>query len=171
MSDATLDQVQSSPEPPSSGAVAVDARAVSSTVLVSEGFPTPSQLSFAAATPSRSGLQQLGTIALLLYVVQLLTGEHNLTVRHLASPDYEGAVAFICAVIDNGQAHSEFPEIPPDRYAALRLAADQQLRLYARPAAPPASPGGSSLLASDLAGAVRPDKRWAFNGTTCARLA
>ncbi len=31
--------------------------------------------------------------------------------------------------------------------------------------------GGSSLLASDLAGAVRPDKRWAFNGTTCARLA
>jgi hypothetical protein len=36
MSDATLDQVQSSPEPPSSGAVAADARVVSSTVLVAK---------------------------------------------------------------------------------------------------------------------------------------
>ena len=55
-----------------------------STVLVNEGSPTPSHLSFAAATPSRSGLQQLGTIALLLYVVQLLTCEPDLTIRQLA---------------------------------------------------------------------------------------
>ena len=80
MSDATLDQVHASPELLSSGAAAADARAVSSTVLVNEGFPTPSHLSFAAATPSRSGLQQLGTIALLLYVAQLLTGEPDLTI-------------------------------------------------------------------------------------------
>jgi hypothetical protein len=33
MSDATLDQVQSSPKPQSSGAVATDARVVSSIVL------------------------------------------------------------------------------------------------------------------------------------------
>ena len=171
MSDATLDQVHAPPELLSSGAAAADARAVSSTVLVSEGFPTPSHLSFAAATPSRSGLQQLGTIALLLYVAQLLTGEPDLTIRQLASPDYEGAVAYIRAIIDNGDIRSEFPNIPADRYAALRLAADQQLGLSARSTVAPASPGGSSLLASDLAGAVRQDKRWAFNGTSCARLA
>ena len=86
MSDATLNQVHASPELPSSGAAAADALAVSSTVLVNEGSPT--HLSFAAATPLRSGLQQLGTIALLLYVVQLLTGKPDLTIRQLASPDY-----------------------------------------------------------------------------------
>ena len=39
------------------------------------------------------------------------------------------------------------------------------------PALAPASPGGTSLLASYLTGAIRPNKRWAFNGTTCAHLA
>ncbi len=52
------------------------------------------------ATPSRQGFRRLGTVALLIYVVQLLAGESDLTIRTLASQDYEGA-AFICAVIDN----------------------------------------------------------------------
>ena len=80
-------------------------------------------------------------------------------------------MAFICAVIDNGAIRSEFPDVPADRYAALRLAAEQQMRLYARSTIAPSSPGGASLLASEIAGAIRPDKRWAFNGTSCARLA
>ena len=62
-------------------------------------------------------------------------------------------------------------DVPADRYAALRLAAEQQLRLYARSTSAPASPGSASLLASEIAGAIRPDERWAFNGTSCARLA
>ena len=97
--------------------------------MVSEGLTTPSHLSFAAATPSRIGIQQVGTIALLIHVVQLLTGESDLTIRALSSPDYEGTVAYICAVIDTGTPRSEFPDFPADRYAALRLAAEQQLRL------------------------------------------
>ena len=148
-----------------------DGHAVSSNVLVNEGITTPSHLSFSGATPSRIGLQQVGTIALLIHVVQLLTGESDLTIRALSSPDYEGTVAYICAVIDTGNPSSEFPDVPADRYAALRLAAEQQLRLYARSTSAPASPGSASLLASEIAGAIRPDKRWAFNGTSCARLA
>jgi hypothetical protein len=140
-------------------------------VLVNERLTTPLHLSFSAATPSRIGLQQVGTIALLIHVVQLLTGESDLTIRTLSSPSYEGAVAFICAVIDNGAIRSEFPDVPADRYAAVRLAAEQQMRLYARSTIAPASPGGASLLASEIAGAIRPDKRWAFNCTSCARLA
>jgi hypothetical protein len=141
--------------------------------LVSEGLTTPLHLSFAAATPSRIGLQQVCTIALLIQVVQLLTSESDLTICTLSSgsPDYEGAVAFICAILDNRAIRSEFPDVPADRYAALRLAAEQQMRLYARSTIASASPGCASLLASEIAGAVRPDKQWAFNGTCCARLA
>ena len=58
-------------------------------------------------------------------------------------------MAFICAVIDNGAIRSEFPDVPADRYAALSLAAEQQMRLYA----------------------IRPERRWAFNGASCAGLA
>ena len=106
--------------------------------MVSEGLTTPSHLSFAAATPSRIGIQQVGTIALLIHVVQLLTGESDLTIRTLSSPDYEGAVAFICAVLDNGAIRSEFPDVPADRNAALRLVAEQQIIgcAWTRPLAP-----------------------------------
>ena len=72
-----------------------DGHEVSSNVLVNEGITTPSHLSFSGATPSRIGLQQVGTIALLIHVVQLLTGESDLTIRALSSPDYEGTVAYI----------------------------------------------------------------------------
>ncbi len=47
-------------------------------------------------------------IALLIHVVQLLTGESDLTIRTLSSPDYDGVVAFICAVLDNGATHLLF---------------------------------------------------------------
>ncbi len=33
-----------------------------------------------------------------------------------------------------------------------------------------ASPGGDSILAAELAGTATPNKRWALNGTACARL-
>ncbi len=85
--------------------------------------------------------------------VELLTGESDLTIRTLSShdSDYEGAAAFICAVLDNGAIRSEFPDVPADRTgnAALRLAAEQQMRLYTRSTIAPASPR-SSLLKSHL---------------------
>ena len=132
--------------------------------MVSEGLttPGPSHLSFVAASPSQPGLQLVGTIALLLQVVHLVTGEPDLTIHKLASPDYDTAVTYIIAIDDN-TISKELPHVPAERYAALRRAADQQLKLYTRSNALPASPGGASLLAPDLPGAVRPDKRWAFN--------
>jgi hypothetical protein len=90
MSDDPL----ASPEQPLPSPVLADARAVSSTVLVSEGLttPGPSYLSFVAASPSLPGLPLVCTIALLLHVVHLVTGEPDLTIHKLASPDYETAV-------------------------------------------------------------------------------
>jgi hypothetical protein len=49
--------------------------------------------------------------------VQLLTGESDLTVGTLASPAYDEAVAFICAVIDNGAIRGIRLEFPT--YAAF----------------------------------------------------
>jgi hypothetical protein len=77
----------SSPEQLSSSPTLANGQAVSLKVLVSEGLTTPSHLSFAAATPSRIGLQQVGAITLLIHVAQLLTGESDLTIRMLSSPD------------------------------------------------------------------------------------
>ena len=34
--------------------------------------------------------------------MQLLTGNQELDTRQLASPDYEGAVSYVLAVIDDG---------------------------------------------------------------------
>ena len=86
--------------------------------------------------------------------MQLLTCKSELTIRALSSPDYEGALAFICTIIDNGAIRSEFPDVPDDRYAALRLTAEQQMHLHVWSTIAPESPGGASLLGSDLAGAV-----------------
>jgi hypothetical protein len=134
--------------------------------------PTPSQLAFTAPTPPRR--IQVGAFALLISVMQLLTGNQELDTRQLASPDYEGAVSYVLAVIDDGSITREFPDVPSDRYSELRRAADSQLRMYreaaARSAQTLASPGGASILAAELAGTATPDKRWAFNGTACARL-
>ncbi len=65
-------------------------------------------------------------------------------------------MAFICAVLDNGAISSEFPD------ATRRSVSQRNSRCASRV---------SSLLASEIAGAVRPDKRRAFNSTSCARLA
>ncbi len=136
--------------------------------------PTPSQLAFTAPTPPRR--IQVGAFALLISVMQLLTGNQELDTRQLASLDYEGAVSssYVLAVIDDGSITREFPDVPSDCYSELRRAADSQLRMYreaaARSAQTLASPGGASILAAELAGTATPDKRWAFNGTACARL-
>jgi hypothetical protein len=104
----------------------------------------------------------------------MLTGNLELDTRQLASPEYEGAVSYVLAVIDDGSITREFPDVPPDRYSDPRRAADSQLRMYraaaARSAQALASPGGASILAAELAGAAAPDKRWAFNGTARAHL-
>ena len=161
-----------SPDPSSFSPAAASGRVDSSAVLVSEDLrtPGPSPPSFAAAAPSR--LPLLGAVALLVHVLKLVTGDLELTIAQMSLPVYEGSVGYICAVIDSGEIATEIPDVPPECYAKLRKAAEQQLRTYARPpgAGSPASPGGVSLLASDLVGAPRPDKRWAFNGTTCSRL-
>jgi hypothetical protein len=60
------DQPHSPPEPLSSNSMLADGHVVSSNVLVNEGLRTPSHLSFSAPNPSRIGLQQVGTIALLI---------------------------------------------------------------------------------------------------------
>ena len=88
--------------------------------------PTPSQLAFTAPTPPRR--IQVGAFALLISVMQLLTGNQELDTRQLASPDYEGAVSYVLAVIDDGSITREFPDVPSDRYSELRRAADSQLR-------------------------------------------
>ena len=68
MSDAPPDQPHSPPEQLSSSSMLADGHAVSSNVLVNEGLTTPSHLSFSGATPSRIGLQQVGTMALLIHM-------------------------------------------------------------------------------------------------------
>ncbi len=86
---------------------------------------------------------------------------------------YEGPVSYIKTTIDDGTIGREFPNVPSDRYPNLRRAADSPLSMYqaitARSAQSLASPG-ASILATELAGAAAPDKRWAFNGTSCSRL-
>ena len=157
------------PEPADSSSVLVAKEEESSPAFVR---PTPSQLAFTAPTPPRR--IHVGAFALLISVMQLLTGNQELDTRQLASPDYEGAVSYVLAVIDDGSITREFPDVPADRYSELRRAADSQLRMYreaaARSAQTLASPGGASILAAELAGTTTPDKRWAFNGTACARL-
>ena len=158
MSNAPLDERRASSEQLSSSPTLANGQleAVSSNVLVSEGLTTPPHLSFAAATPSRIRIQQVGTITLLIHVVQLLTGESDLTIHTLSSPDYEGAVAFICAVLDNGAIRSESPDVLADRRTATRRSVSQRdapvRSVHHRSSV-------SSLLASEIAGAVRPDKR------------
>ena len=116
----------------------------------------------------------IGAFALLVSVVQLLTGDLELDTRQLASPDYEGAIGYVLSVLENNSMSREFPDVPPDRYADLRRAAASQLGMYqavaARSAQTLPSPGGASILAAELAGAAAPDKRWAFNGTAGTRL-
>jgi hypothetical protein len=130
--------------------------------------PTQSQLAFTAPTQPRR--IQVGAFALLISVMQLLTGNQELDTRQLASPDYEGAVSYVL----DGSITREFPDVQSDRYSELRRATDSQLRMYreaaARSAQTLASPGGASILAAELAGTATPDKRWAFNCTACARL-
>jgi hypothetical protein len=40
-------------------------------------------------------------MALLLHIVNLLTGEQDFNIHKLASPDYKAAVSYILAIIDN----------------------------------------------------------------------
>ncbi len=83
--------------------------------------------------------------------MKLLTGNQELDTRQLASPDYEGAVSYVLAVID------EFPNVQADRYSELRRAADSQLRMYRVAAAQTlASPRDASILAAELAGTATP---------------
>jgi hypothetical protein len=126
--------------------------------------PTPSHLAFTAPTPPLR--IQVGAFALLISVMQLLTGNQELDTHQLASPDCEGAVSYVLAIIDDGSITRELPDVPADCYSELRCAVDSQLRMYreaaARSAQTLASPGGASILAAELAGTATPDKRWAF---------
>ena len=90
----------------------------------------------------------------------------------MRNPNYEGSVNYLRIIIENGKIATEIPEVPEARYEELFCAATEQLKLYERPltAGAPPSPGGASLWASDIAGAPRVDQKWAYNGTTCARL-
>ena len=73
------------PEPADSSSVLVATEEESSPAFVR---PTPSQLAFTAPTPPRR--IHVGAFALLISVMQLLTGNQELDTRQLASPDYEG---------------------------------------------------------------------------------
>ena len=88
--------------------------------------------------------------ALLISVMQLLTGNLELDLRQVASPGYEGAVSYVLAVIEDGSITLEFPNVLPDRYSDLSSAADSQLCMYraaaARSAQALTSPGGASIL-------------------------
>ena len=79
---------------------------------------------------------------------------------------------YLRIILENGKIASEIPEVPAERYDELHCATTDQLKLYERPAAASAapSPGNSSLWAADIAGALRVDRQWAYNGTTCALL-
>lgn len=105
-------------------------------------------------------------MALLVYCLQLLTGHLDLSLSQLSSPEYEGSVTYLCAIVDDGDIRRELPEVPPERYSALKRAAESHCRLYTRSPAAPALAAASEV-ASDL---HRLDKRWSYNGTTCARL-
>ena len=54
-------------------------------------LPTPPQLAF--TTPTQPQRIQVGAFALLIFVMQLLTGNQELDTCQLASSDYEGAVS------------------------------------------------------------------------------
>ncbi len=124
-----------------------------SVLVVTEGesspafvHPTPSQLAFTAPTPPQR--IQVGAFALLISVMKLLIGNQELDTRQLASPDYEGALSYVLAVIDDGSITSEFPDVQADRYSELCRAADSQLRMNREAAARStqtlaASPGGA----------------------------
>jgi hypothetical protein len=142
--------------------------------LVGEGVLTPSQPSFSAAITSPPAPPR-GAYGLLLFVLSIDLGVADLTVTQISSPVYRGAVTYIRTLLDTGDIARVYPEVPPERYAELSCVVAAHLKCYEHPlaasghAGAPPSPG-PSLWASDLAGATRVDRQWAFNGTTCARL-
>ena len=98
----------------------------------------------------------------MVYCIQLITGHLDLTLPQLSSPEYEGSMTYLLAILEDGEIRRELPEVPPERYAALKKAVEKHIHIPPAPA--PAVP---SEVASDL---PRLDKRWSYNGTTCARL-
>lgn len=93
---------------------------------------------------------------LLVYCMQLLTGEQDLGLSKLSSPVYEGSLAYICANINNGEIRVKLPDVPPERYTALKCAEESQLRSFLRSVRIPARPA-PTLPAAPLPNG---DKQW-----------
>jgi hypothetical protein len=96
---------------------------------------------------SQSGFQQVGAIALLIHVAQLLTDltgesdrtDSDFTVRTLASPDYEGTVAVLrsfASSLKTAPSARNFrhrPQGPPCAFTAASPSAPGQQRQSQRP--------------------------------------
>jgi hypothetical protein len=147
-------------------------RADSTSLLVSEGPLTPMpQPSFSIVVPSPPAPSR-GGFGWLIHAVRHITNEPDLTVAALRTPNYEGTLNYLLILLDEDNLASEVPDVPRESYTALRRAATEQLKLYDRPLATgaPPSPGSAAVWATDIAGAPRVDRQWAYNGTHCARL-
>ena len=81
--------------------VAAGGREDSSTVLVSEDIQTLIQPSFILAASPR---YPSGPFALLVHVLQCLTGESDLTISKISTPSagYESPLEYLCSLMDAG---------------------------------------------------------------------
>ena len=136
-------------------------------VMVSEVFNSPPQPSF-----SSPALLPLAPFALLASVTQMITGE-DVPVSQLDKTSYEPCMDYICEIIDDGSISSVIPNFPPERCDGLRRTAMLNLkairrRIHGNNAPAPAAP---APLPPDRVGRNPLDKRWTFNGTTCAQIA
>jgi hypothetical protein len=105
----------------------------------------PSQLPFTASLPPTARRLRVGTFALhrplLISVMQLLTGDHELNTHQLACPGNEGAASYVIVRFRHyrrfssyrtfsplseflGTIAREFPEVPPDGHLDLCRSAD-----------------------------------------------
>ena len=110
----------------------------------------------------------------LAHVISLLSGEHAIPVDQLSAPRHETVLEYLCAIIDDDALQSACPGIPLERSAELRRIASTQLaviqRAQHRTRVPPSPGAGPPPFSPDRASKNPLDRRWAFNGTTCASI-
>ena len=149
--------------------VEADGHADSTTVLVSEGYATPTQPLF---TPEDRPRYPPGPFALLISVLRQLTGETQLTLATL-SANHASVLDYLCArLAPHADLHLDLEGFPPGRSEELHQAAVLQ-RLALRRSSPSGAAStsmSSSLAYPELAAPSRVDPRWAFDGTTCVML-
>jgi hypothetical protein len=145
-------------------------RSESTTLLVSEGSGLPRALQPAFDDGARPP-----PLALLAQVLESIAGQ-EIPVSNLSDPTSETALVYLLAIIDDGSAREELPQIPNSWHTSLRRTAATALdTLRHRVAGPLPSITAATAhpVATDRLDPRRnplDQQRWAFDGSQCAGI-